>query len=92
VKDRVIYVELKREGGKPTETQRRWLTALAQAGAEVYLWQPSDLDEVGLVLSGGWVWLPGSHKLVPKTVKQSEPTTGWQACSLWLPSGTRVGA
>lgn len=50
-RERLILVELKREGGKPTETQRTVLTALAKAGAEVYLWTPSDLDEIGRILA-----------------------------------------
>jgi hypothetical protein len=50
VRERVIFVELKREKGKPTDSQIEWLDALAAAGAEVYLWRPSDLDEIGLIL------------------------------------------
>lgn len=54
VRDRIIFVELKREGGKPTERQRTWLDGLARAGGEAYLWQPSDLDEISKVLSKEW--------------------------------------
>lgn len=59
---RIIFVELKRElTGKasvdrdrqPTEHQREWLDALAVAGAEVYLWRPSDLEEIGQILTAG---------------------------------------
>jgi hypothetical protein len=51
VRDRVVWVELKSESGKPSAAQRSWLDALEAAGAEVYLWKPSDLEEVGRVLS-----------------------------------------
>lgn len=60
VRERVIFVELKRElTGKasedakrqPTDSQREWLDGLATAGAEVYLWRPSDLDGIGWILS-----------------------------------------
>jgi hypothetical protein len=91
-RDRVIFAELKAERGKPTERQIEWLTGLAGAGAEVYLWQPGDLDEIGLILSGQWVWLPGQHKLVPKHMPPGEPTVGWQPCSLWLREGRRAGS
>jgi hypothetical protein len=51
VRERVIFAELKREKGNPTETQIEWLDGLAIAGAEVYLWRPSDLDEIAKILS-----------------------------------------
>lgn len=51
VRERVIFAELKREKGVPTPAQVDWLNGLAAAGAEVYLWRPSDLDEIGLILS-----------------------------------------
>jgi hypothetical protein len=75
VRERIIFVELKRElTGKasvdrdrqPTEHQREWLDGLASAGAEVYLWRPSDLDGIGYLLSQrerptiplGFAWSP----------------------------------
>jgi hypothetical protein len=51
VRDRIVFVELKREKTKPTPAQIAWLDKLARAGGEVYLWRPSDLDEIGLILS-----------------------------------------
>lgn len=39
---RVLYRELKSQKGKPTPEQRRWLAALAAAGADVGIWRPSD--------------------------------------------------
>lgn len=67
VRERVIFAELKTETGKPTDSQQQWLTGLAAAGAEVYLWRPSDLEEIGKVLAqrgDPWwprasLWLPG---------------------------------
>ena len=51
VRDRVIFVELKRESGKVSLAQAEWILALRAAGAEAYVWRPSDLDEVGRVLT-----------------------------------------
>ncbi len=51
VRERVIFAELKREKGVPTPAQIEWLNGLAAAGAEVYLWRPSDLDEIAKILS-----------------------------------------
>ncbi len=51
VRERVIFAELKREKGVPTPAQIDWLNGLAAAGAEVYLWRPSDLDEIAKILA-----------------------------------------
>ena len=53
VRERVVFAELKTEKGKPTPFQTEWLDGLRSAGAEVYLWRPSDLTsgEIGRVLS-----------------------------------------
>jgi hypothetical protein len=48
---RSIFAELKRETGKATAEQHRWLARLADAGHEVYLWKPSDLNHVRTVLA-----------------------------------------
>lgn len=48
---RLLFVELKRETGRTTDEQNGWLTDLARASAEVYVWRPSDLAEVTAVLS-----------------------------------------
>ncbi len=47
---RVVYAELKREGGRVTDDERRWLEALVQCEQEAYLWVPSDIDEVIRIL------------------------------------------
>src|SRR5437867_2540828 len=44
-RERVIFAELKTEKGKPSEFQREWLGGLRAAGAEAYLWRPSDFSE-----------------------------------------------
>src|SRR2546426_10172881 len=49
-RERVVFVELKAERGKPTEPQRDWYLALSRAGAEVYIWWPHHWDEVQRVL------------------------------------------
>jgi hypothetical protein len=73
VRERIIFVESKSDTGKPTERQREWLTGIAKAGGEAYLWRPRDLDEVANVLGvrasfdperglvrGAYTHLPGS--------------------------------
>lgn len=47
---RLVFAELKSEKGKTTERQRYWLEHLEQCGIEVYLWRPSDWDDVERVL------------------------------------------
>lgn len=50
-KDRVIFAELKSERGKVTQAQQTWLDALTGSGTvEVYVWRPSDLDDLEEVL------------------------------------------
>ncbi len=45
--ERLLYVELKTEKGKLSEHQRAWLDALAAVPcAEVFVWRPSQFDEV----------------------------------------------
>lgn len=85
VRDRLIFAELKRVGAYPTNEQKEWLTALAKAGVEVYLWTERDLDEIAVVLSGRWHWT-GLH-LVGTAGTREEL---WQPRSLWLRAGCRV--
>lgn len=86
-RDRCLFAELKREGGKPTDRQVEVLTGLARAGAEVYLWVPSDLDEIGRVLSGRWAWDRFEAAL---RMRMDLGLRYWQPGSLWLPSGHRA--
>ena len=48
---KVVYLELKRQDGKLTDHQEKWLAALRRAGAEAYVLRPSDLDLVGRILT-----------------------------------------
>lgn len=53
VRERVIYVELKQEAKskKVSPVQQKWIDALRAAGAEVYVWRPSDWDTIALTLA-----------------------------------------
>jgi len=51
LRDRVVYLELKREKTRCTDDQKLWLRCLRSAGAEVYVGRPSDLDDLAVVLS-----------------------------------------
>jgi hypothetical protein len=46
VRERVIFAELKSETGKLSAAQADWLAALEAAGAETYVWRPSDVVDV----------------------------------------------
>lgn len=47
---RLVFAELKAENGRLTDAQRGWHHALVEAGQEVYLWKPRDMDEIIKVL------------------------------------------
>lgn len=78
IRERVIFAELKREKTKPTPEQIVYLDGLAAAGAEVYLWRPSDLDEIGRVLSRRQMWLPEARELVVG-FERFKPGSLWMA-------------
>ncbi len=40
----LLFVELKRETGKLTDAQERWLAALTACGVDAAVWRPSDLS------------------------------------------------
>ena len=48
-----IFVELKASKGVVSDTQWEWLNALQDAGQEVYVWRPKDLDQINIRLSTG---------------------------------------
>lgn len=48
----VIFAELKSAFGKVSDVQTKWLVTLKAAGAETYVWRPSDLPEIKLILLG----------------------------------------
>src|SRR5262245_45502151 len=50
---RILYCELKRVGGRLTHDQTIWLSRLAAAGAEVYLWTPDDWETALAAMRGG---------------------------------------
>lgn len=56
--DQLVVAELKREGFGPTPAQYRWLAAfkileaLLPDNIHVYVWRPSDLDQIDTVLLG----------------------------------------
>jgi hypothetical protein len=73
---------LKREKTKPTPDQVEWLDRLSRAGGECYLWRPSDLEEIAVVLGKPWLlivgelWTPdGKSHLAPG--------------SMWIPGAGR---
>jgi hypothetical protein len=55
---RVVFLELKREKGQPTDRQVHWLAALRNAGAEVYIARPRHLQALATVLgpTGTQAW------------------------------------
>lgn len=98
VRDRIVFAELKVEAAlrlkarKPTPLQQEWLTAIARAGGEVYLWIPSDLAEIARVLQGRWLFTPPRDGAALPTLEHATvvAATGWTPGSLWLPSGGRA--
>jgi hypothetical protein len=42
----LIFAELKTLRGKASDEQQGWLTRLEKTGVEVYLWRPSDVEQV----------------------------------------------
>ena len=50
VRDRVLFIELKADGGRLTHEQAAWVSKLRWGGAEVYVFRPDDWDEVVQVL------------------------------------------
>lgn len=46
VRDRVLFAELKTDRGRLTAQQLGWIGRLEEAGAEVFVWRPKDLDDV----------------------------------------------
>ena len=47
---RVIYAELKRESGRLSAKQEDWLEHLQRCGCEVYVWRPSQFEEITEIL------------------------------------------
>lgn len=95
VRERVIFVETKAmetptRARKPTALQVEWLDGLARAGGEVYLWNPLDFDEAGLVLGRRWAFSPwrkdGDCPTLVRDLKD------WTPRSMWIPGVGRADA
>lgn len=50
-RDRVVFIELKSDTGRLRDDQTAWHEALTAAGAEAYVFRPSQWDELQAVLS-----------------------------------------
>jgi len=50
-RDRVVYMELKKPGGRLEPEQKLWRDILKAAGAEWYCFKPADWEELARVLS-----------------------------------------
>ena len=49
---RIIFAEIKAQKGRPSAEQRAWLAVLADTGkVEVYVWRPSDFDQIVEILA-----------------------------------------
>jgi hypothetical protein len=46
-----IFVELKATKGVVSNTQWEWINALEDAGQEVHVWRPKDLEKISARLS-----------------------------------------
>lgn len=51
VRERVMFLELKREAGRLSDAQKGWLRALIEANAEAYVVRPSQLELLAAVLT-----------------------------------------
>ncbi len=49
-KKRTIFAELKSEKGRVTPDEQAWLDALRAAGQAVFVWRPSQFDEICRIL------------------------------------------
>lgn len=92
-RDRIIFAELKKHGGKPTDEQVKWLDGLARAGGEVYVWTPLDFDEIGRILGRRW-----RRRAVPQRIGEEEVSVpvlcfdaeDWTPASIWVPGFGRA--
>jgi hypothetical protein len=50
---RLVFAELKSEKGELTPSQQAWLEDLGATKAEVYVWRPSDWDQIVSTLARG---------------------------------------
>lgn len=59
VRERVIFLELKKEKGHVSDAQAHWVKKLFHADAEVYIVRPRHLEEIGHVLQRKTIIYPG---------------------------------
>lgn len=83
-RERVIFAELKTTKGTVSDTQKRWLRALLDAGAEAYVLRPADVDPLTLVLTarqypdGAWTQrtppdaIEAAHRLRQQTYAETQ--------------------
>lgn len=65
VRERVVFLEVKRQTGRLSPPQREWITALLNGGAEVYVVRPDDLQWLAIVLAHrGDPWATGRGQVV----------------------------
>lgn len=65
-----------------------WLDSLTRAGAEVYVWRPSDLDEAGQVLGLRWGFMPAKADAPPHLAHYEKGA--WTPGSMWVPGQGRA--
>lgn len=80
IRERVVFIECKREKGKLTETQAAWILALNAAGAEVYVARPRDLDNLAVLLA---------HRGRPQDV-YANSDSGSRVWEAWLALATHA--
>lgn len=51
-RQRVLFRELKTDGGRVSTDQLKWIGILGAAGADVEVWRPSDLERIAKQLGG----------------------------------------
>lgn len=76
VRDRVIFVELKREKTGCTAAQIEWLKALTAADAEVYVARPRNFDAIGHVLAARRRPRRGDNPYVDELLDELEKEIG----------------
>jgi hypothetical protein len=100
VRERVAFVELKRDGEKPRAEQRVWLDALAAAGMEVYVWTLADFADIGRILERPWRFVPfgavdrtlGDTELDGPRLIDDDARLSMRPRSAWIPGVGRRDA
>lgn len=68
LRDRIVYVEVKTERGKLSDTQKDWLNAIVNAKGEAYVARPRDLEFLAYVLTARH--RPQGHALEVSTYRE----------------------